>query len=413
MKQLIIYSAAVCLFLGACEVKKVDEVSPADATDRNNAIATNSTGLLLKDANPDVIVGAAINSYKFGNSSYLNLVKQQYNSVTAENDMKIASLHPSETTWDFGNPNNSTEEKNEKIPNLAKNFGAKRIHGHTLVWHKSLPDWIKNIETNTPVGQRAARLDTIMKRHIFKTVAFYSNNYKAGNPLLPLLKSWDVVNEAFYNSGTLRGTKNMVDGDDTGSIWKRYMDEIYIEKAFRYARQAARANQNWKLKLFYNDYGHEFSPAKLTAICNMVNALKLKKEGPDPIINGVGLQMHINVGTDPAAIRNAITKVKETGLLVHIAELDISLFLDKETSIPAGKLAERKNAQKKLYGDIAKWYQEIVPVKQRWGITLWNVGDSDSSQPTAHEPTLYDVNYFRKANFYYFRDSLALKLNNR
>jgi len=411
MKKVTVYALSLSLMLGACTKEKVQtdsaKLSLSDQVNTNALVVSD----VLQDVNANILVGAAVNSNKFGITAYKDLAELHYNSVTSENDMKMNSLNPSKFTWDFGVLGNGIEEKNEKIPNLAKDHGSKRIHGHVLVWHRALPQWVKNVETNTPVAARADTLNAIMKRHIDQTVGFYSNNYKAGSPLLPLLTSWDVVNEAYYDDGTLRGNLNLnSSGDDLGSIWKRYMGEIYIEKAFRYARLAARANQNWKLKLFYNDYGHEYSTAKLNAIYNKVMQLKPMTEGGDPIINGVGLQMHVRYNTPLSNIRAAIQKMKETGLLVHIAELDISLLGATETSVPAADLTNRRNLQKALYYNIAKAYQEIVPINQRWGITLWNIGDGDSAWGVNAEATLFDTSYQKKQNFWNFRDGLNLQL---
>ncbi|WP_187774900.1 endo-1,4-beta-xylanase [Pedobacter sp. BS3] len=410
MSKLTTYMYAVCLVSAvACRREDAPELTPSAANAKRQT--TVSVSDVLQEVNANIIIGAAVNSNKFSNATYKNLAKLHYNSITAENDMKMNSLNPAKYTWDFGILGNGIEEKNEKIPNLAKDNGEKRIHGHTLIWYRALPQWVKDVETNTPVAQRADTLEAIMKRHIFKTVAFYSNNYKDGNPLLPLLKSWDVVNEAYYDDGTLRGNYNPdASGEDQGSIWKRYMGEVYIEKAFRYARQAARANQNWKLKLFYNDYGHEYSTAKLNAIYNKVMALKALTEGGDPIINGVGMQMHIRWNTPLANIKAAIQKMKETGLFVHIAELDISLLSPGETTVPLAELSNRRTLQKSLYYNVAKAYQEIVPVSQRWGITLWNIDDADSAWGTNAEATLFDTSYNKKLNFWNFRDGLNLNI---
>lgn len=397
--------------LGACKKQEKTSESANLSPEKTMAMSTVAVSTILQEVNPDIIIGAAVNANKFSVTVYKDLAEEQYNSITAENDMKMNSLNPSKFVWDFGIQGNGIEEKNEKIPNLAKDHGEKRMHGHALVWHRALPQWVTNIESNTPVAARADTLEAVMKRHIDKTVGFYSQYYKGGNPLLPLLKSWDVVNEAYYDDGTLRGNLNLDgQGNDIGSIWKRYMGEIYIEKAFRYARLAARANQNWKLKLFYNDYGHEYSTAKLNAIYNKVMQLKPMTEGGDPIINGVGLQMHIRYNTPLTSIRAAIQKMKETGLLVHIAELDISLLGPNETSVPAADLTNRRNLQKSLYYNVAKAYQEIVPINQRWGITLWNIGDADSAWGLNAEATLFDTTYQKKQNFWNFRDGLNLQL---
>lgn len=410
MKNLTIYTSLVCIVLGACQAEKANEVTLSVKESNKQENAEVAVSNILQGVNADVIIGAAVNSYKFTNTAYKDLAERHYNSITAENDMKMNSLNPQKYVWDFGIVGNGIEEKNEKIPNLAKDNGEKRIHGHALVWHRALPSWISTEVNNTPVAQRADTLNAIMKRHIYETVAFYSNNYKAGNPLLPLLKSWDVVNEAYYDDGTLRGNVNIVNGNDIGSLWKRYMGTPYIEKAFRYARQAARANSNWKLKLFYNDYGHEYSTVKLNAIYDKVMALKPLREGGDPIINGVGLQMHIRWNTPLANVRAAIQKMKDTGLLVHISELDISLLSNGETAVPSSELTNRRNLQKTLYYNVARVYQEVVPVSQRWGITLWNIGDADSAWGLNAEATLFDTSYAVKQTFWNFRDGLNLNV---
>lgn len=409
MNKVTVYAMLLGASLSACTKEKTS-IAEVQLANTKKLVAGNTTMVvsdILQEVNADVIVGAAINSNKLSITAYKDLAKLHYNSITAENDMKMNSLNPSKYIWDFGILGNGLEEKNEKVPNLAKDYGAKRMHGHALVWHRALPNWVKDVETNTVVAARADTLNAIMKRHIDKTVAFYSNNYKAGSPLLPLLTSWDVVNEAYYDDGSLRGNLNTDgSGNDIGSIWKRYMGEIYIEKAFRYARLAARANQNWKLKLFYNDYGQEYSTTKLNAIYAKVMQLKPMREGGDPIINGVGLQMHVRYSTSISNIRAAILKMKETGLLVHIAELDISLLGPNETSVPPAELTNRRNLQKSLYYNIAKAYQEIVPVDQRWGITLWNIGDGDSAWGLNAEATLFDTSYAKKQTFWNFRDGL-------
>lgn len=412
-KKVTITMLVLGVMLSACKKQEKAAVSETvnQSPEKKMSVSTMSVSSILQEVNPNVIIGAAINANKFGLVAYKDLAKLHYNSITAENDMKMNSLNPAKYTWDFGILGNGIEEKNEKIPNLAKDHFNKRIHGHALVWHRALPNWLLTNVNATPVASRADTLNAIMKRHIDRTVGFYSQYYKGGSPLLPLLKSWDVVNEAYYDNGTLRGDSNLdANGNDVGSIWKRYMGEIYIEKAFRYARLAARAHQNWSLKLFYNDYGQEYSTAKLNAIYDKVMQLKPMREGGDPIINGVGLQMHVRYHTPLSNIRAAIQKMKETGLLVHIAELDISLLGANETSVPAAELTQRRNLQKTLYYNIAKAYQEIVPINQRWGITLWNIGDADSAWGPNAEPTLFDAAYQVKQNFWNFRDGLNLQL---
>lgn len=103
--------------------------------------------------------------------------------------------------------------------------------------------------------------------------------------------------------------------------------------------------------------------------------------------------------------------MKSTGLKVHIAELDINIYPKRNASPSCGvdgtindatTQAQRETAQKDLYYFVAQTYKSIVPANQRWGITLWNVGDKDSWLQNGGNGTLYDLNYVKKETYYSF-----------
>lgn len=359
---------------------------------------------ILKDANEKVMIGAAVNTNLLqSNEAYKELVKKEYNSLTAENTMKMGYLQPEEGKFNFSN---------QVIEELALHSGKKRIHGHTLIWYRSLPQWVKNWETQTlPAGMtRAQKMDSIMSKHITTVIGHYdspSSIYKDDNGK-PLLKSWDVVNEVFDDNGNYRSAPVPADSENQGSVWYRTIGKAFVQNAFTYARKAAEKNGDTELKLFYNDYGHDYSAKKLDAIYKMVMALKEIKVNGKPIIDGIGMQFHINVNTSVANVRNALIKMKSTGLLIHISELDISL------NKPGLPFSEATLAvQKQKYKDIAMLYRKYVPEGQRWGITLWNVGDGDSwlnKKGAAQQdaPCLFDMSYVRKPAFYFFYDGLQM-----
>ncbi len=57
----------------------------------------------LKDAYRDYFsVGVAVNKRNVSIPQQMALVRQQFNSMTAENDMKPASVHPAEGVWNWG-----------------------------------------------------------------------------------------------------------------------------------------------------------------------------------------------------------------------------------------------------------------------------------------------------------------------
>ena len=64
------------------------------------AHAQNSKG--LKDAYQDYfLIGVAVNQRNISEAEQVELVKHEFSSITAENDMKPASVHPEEGKWNW------------------------------------------------------------------------------------------------------------------------------------------------------------------------------------------------------------------------------------------------------------------------------------------------------------------------
>ncbi|MGM9475526.1 endo-1,4-beta-xylanase [Pedobacter sp. GSP4] len=301
-------------------------------------------------------MGAALNvNLLKSNANYRNLVIKEFNSVTAENAMKFAAVHPAKDTYNWSDA--------DYLVDFAIANG-KRVHGHTLNWYQSLPDWVNNFQGST------ADWENLLKTHIQTVLGHFKGK----------VVSWDVVNEAIDENGTLRNT-----------IWLQKLGPDYIGRAFQYAHEA-----DPSALLFYNDYGHEYSVTKRTAILKLVSDLKSKGIP----IDGIGLQMHTRVTQSDANLASAITTAAATGLKVHISELDISLNPD---NVPGASytvaLGEQQAAKYKV---IVKAYNSI-PKNQQYGITQWNVTDTDSWIPSFYKradwPLPFDAQYQRKAAY--------------
>ena len=88
----------------------------------------------LKDAYKDYFkVGVAVNMRNITNPKEVETILREYNSVTAENDMKPISVHPREGVW--------TWEKADSIANFCRKNGIK-MRGHCLCWHSQFCDWM-------------------------------------------------------------------------------------------------------------------------------------------------------------------------------------------------------------------------------------------------------------------------------
>jgi endo-1,4-beta-xylanase len=264
-----------------------------------------------------------------------DILKKHFNSLTPENHMKPALIHPEEKKWNF--------EDADKIVDFAV-ANKMKVRGHTLVWHNQVPDWFF-VDSK---GNEASRdlLLARMKDHISTLMQRYKNQ----------IYCWDVVNESVEDKGpeAYRQTK-----------WYKIIGPDFVEQAFGFARQA-----DPDAKLFYNDYNCT-SIEKSKKIYNL--AKRLKDNGK--LIDGVGMQGHWNI-YEPSfdRIMDTIDLYSSLGLKIQITELDMSMFLfndtSKELKHPTDEMVwlqqERFEGIFKIFRD----YRDIIT-----GVTFWGVAD--------------------------------------
>jgi len=320
-------------------------------------------------------IGMAIDPKLLANTdAYRHVVDTETNSITSENTLKWPSVHPSQYIFDF--------EGGDKLLSYAIAH-HKRFHGHCLAWHESIPDWVKHFK-----GDSAA-WENLLKTHINTVVGHYKGK----------ITSWDVVNEAFNSENAYRGTTLTTNNKNEGSLWAEHLGNGFIARAFQYAHEA-----DPKALLFYNEYGMESKPGKLKAVTTMANQFK-KNHVP---INGLGIQMHININTPKNGITEALKQLAATGLLVHISELDICANTKGGASVEYSDSI--KAAQADMFAYVVKEYKRLVPKAQQYGITFWNVSDADSWIVNWEEkqdwPLLFDTNYQKKSCYYSFLNAL-------
>ena len=246
-----------------------------------------------------------------------------------------------------------------------------RLHGHVLVYHAGAPDWLLNFSGST------ADFEQAIKNHIQTIVSRYKGK----------IKSWDVINEAFYNSGEVRET----------AFRKLYTSDAaylaFVKRCFQWAHEA-----DPNALLFYSDFDVENNPAKVQAIINMVN--DFKRSGVR--IDGFGSHMHIAINTSDAGIENSLRQLSTTGLQIHISELDIKVNPKDDKGLVLSE--QLLNTQRAKYHSVAQVYKRVVPQSQQYGITLWDLSDGDSwivRQQGKHDaPCVLNASYDKKAAFY-------------
>ncbi|MFE0403172.1 endo-1,4-beta-xylanase [Streptomyces nigra] len=243
-----------------------------------NADAAEST-LGAAAAQSGRYFGVAIASGKLGDSTYTSIANREFNSVTAENEMKIDATEPNRGQFNFSAA--------DRVYNWAVQNG-KQVRGHTLAWHSQQPGWMQSLSGSS---LRQAMID-----HINGVM----NHYKGK------IAQWDVVNEAFADGSS--GARRDSNLQRTGNDW--------IEVAFRTARAA-----DPSAKLCYNDYNVEnWNWAKTQAMYNMVKDFKSRGVP----IDCVGFQSHFNSGSPyDSNFRTTLQNFAALGVDVAVTELDI------------------------------------------------------------------------------------------
>jgi endo-1,4-beta-xylanase len=279
--------------------------------------------------------GTAVSLNRLSDSTYSSILNREFNSVTAENEMKIDALEPQQNQFNFTTA--------DRLITRANEMGAK-VRGHTLAWHSQQPEWMRNM-SGTP-------LRNAMKNHITQVMTHYKGK----------IDSWDVVNEAFDDGNGGRRDSNL---QRTGNDW--------IEDAFKTARAADPA-----AKLCYNDYNTDnWSWAKTQGVYNMVKDFKARGVP----IDCVGLQSHFNSGSPyPGNYRTTLENFAALGVDVQITELDIE---------------GSGSTQATTYGNVVK---DCLAVARCNGITVWGIRDTDSWRASG-TPLLFDGNGNPKAAY--------------
>jgi endo-1,4-beta-xylanase len=331
------------------------------------------------------------------------LVKEQFNQISPENDLKWQSIHPREGAdgYEFG------------PADTFVNFGLSNkmyVVGHTLVWHSQTPNWVfagtnpppasatnaasAAASTNAPgpgrfgrggfggfSGPRASRDELLarMSNHIHTVVGRYKGR----------IKSWDVVNEAIADGPGTNILRN--------SLWLQIIGPDFIAKAFQYAHEA-----DPDAILRYNDYGLE-NPAKRKKLITLIKSLQAQKVP----VRAIGSQAHLNVSITFDTMDQSLTEIATLGLPIHITELDVNSAAGGQRGFGADIASNAATTQGGLVSDadkkLADAYAGIFRafLKHRDSVkmvTFWGANDANSWRAQG-KPLLFDGNSQPKPAF--------------
>ena len=334
-------------------------------TDRTDSLSDRYKDLFHLGAaiNEDIILGKDLQSK--------NIVTSEFNSITPENSLKWMFLQPFPNKFNFGAADKYVE------------LGIKNnmhIVGHALVWHNQLADFMKTTRSRSE-----------FKKHVENHINTVVSRYKGK------IDTWDVVNEAFNENGSLRP-----------SVFKKQMGDNYIEDVFKLAETA-----DPDADLIYNDY-NLYKPAKRAGVLKMVK--KLQENGTK--INAIGVQAHWRLNSPSLMeIEQIILDISDLGVEVMFTELDVTV-LPNPWELVGAEVTQNfskfegdpkmdpypKALPKSVEKQLAKRYEDIFKlfVKHQDKIsrvTFWGVMDKHSwlndwpIKGRTNYPLLFDRNY--------------------
>lgn len=231
--------------------------------------------------------GTSVQAALLTDSAYAAALATNFNSVTAENEMKIDWL------WGFGATRSAGNFAAADQIVAYANANGMNIRGHTLAWGQAwfsqLIGWLNN--TASP-----AAFATLIQTTINDTLAHFSGN----------VRRWDCVNEVYAYANT---------GLYDANVFTQNMGANWVEQIFQWAHAADPSAELW-----WNETNMEQNTLNLTAwrakVRQMVTA--------GVPIHGVGFQAHLFFGNpDMGPIVAAIQDFRSLGLKVAITEMDV------------------------------------------------------------------------------------------
>ena len=341
------------------------------------ALGSTANAQGLKDAYKDYFtIGVAVNKRNVSDAAQMELIKKEFNSITAENDMKVGEIHPKEGVWNWGAA--------DSIADFCRKNGIK-LRGHNLCWHSQFADWMLKDKKGKPVKKEV--FYQRLRDHIHTVV----NRYK------DIIYAWDVVNEAIADQA-FGWPGRPANPYRESELFKLCGDE-FIAKAFEYAHEA-----DPNALLFYNDY-NECDPGKRDRIYNMVK--KMQDAGVP--IHGIGMQGHYNIyGPSEEDIDAAITKYAQLVKHIHVTELDLRTNTEQGGQLRFSRGEAKPQApyistlQEDQYNRIFRIFRKHKDVIDN--VTFWNLGDRDSWLGVNNHPLPFDENYKPKRSYFVIKN---------
>ena len=325
------------------------------------------------------IVGTALSNDMVRNSEYRRITKHNFNSVTAENEAKPERVLNQAACQELAKTDETAVAIDitpfEKIYDWCEASHIKVRH-HTFVWHQQTPGWFFNKGYQSS-GQQVTR-EVMLARldNYLETMIETLDERWPG-----LVYALDIVNEAIEEVGRIRTSGN----------WKNVVGDDFIYQAFLAASRHKKDYQD----LYYNDYAFDQIEWGGIDRCHWACDELLKQAIDDGLIDGIGIQGHLDKPEYADAIIEDAQIIHAAGIKCQITELDIACN-NKDFD-------DQKNLYRKVVGSILEGNENgLMDVN---AIIVWGISDNLSWHSNT-SPLMFNSDYSKKPAYYGFLDAL-------
>ena len=299
------------------------------------------------------------------------ILAAEFNSITPENDMKWAEIHPEPGVYDFSGA--------DAVVAFAE-ANNMEVRGHTLLWHSQNPEWV----TEAAATWTCEEARDVLEEHITTVVSRYAGQ----------IYEWDVANEIFQDDWDAGGVRLRTEANPFLAACSE--DPVaLIGDAFRWADAA-----DPDALLFLNDYNAEGINNKTNAYYALVQ--ELLADGVP--IDGFGAQGHLSLmyGFDDT-IQENFERFAALGLKVAVTEADVRMPLGEDGEPTAEQIAlqaERYDAM----------LEACLNVPACTSFTVWGFDDARSWVPGVFPEgyaTIMTEDFEKKPAYYALLESLT------
>ena len=261
-------------------------------------------------------------------AAYAAVVARECHGLTPELELKWAAVEPRRGELNLA--------PMDRLADFARAHGMA-VHGHTLVWHRSIPSWAEAALRDAPDW-------SLIHRYFGSVIPRYGD----------AISRWDVINEPSDPQGA---------GGLRASPLLRAFGPDYLRRTLETARLFAPRGQ-----LLINEYGLEYDDAegqaRRKAFLQLIDGLR----AAGAPLDGVGLQSHLELARGPIAqesLRSFLRELAARRLIICLTELDVK---EADDALPAERRDAVVAAAAEAFLDAALDTPEVLSVTT-WGLS--------------------------------------------